>query len=77
MRSCGFLYVANATTEPSGVVAFLNGRWSNIEKALFKFFTQKGLVIRVFLIFGVRPVNLRRLAFNLKLNCIGHQRKKI
>lgn len=43
----GFSYVANATTEPSGEVAFLNGRWSNIEKALFKFFTQNGLVIRV------------------------------
>ena len=25
----------------------LNGRWSNIEKALFKFFTQNGRVIRV------------------------------
>ncbi len=31
MRSCGFLYVVNATTGPSGVVAFLNVRWSNIE----------------------------------------------
>ena len=43
----GFSYVANATTELSGEVAFLNGRWSNKEKALFKFFTQNGLVIRV------------------------------
>lgn len=43
----GFSYVANATTEPSGEVAFLNGRWSNKEKALFKIFTQNGLVIRV------------------------------
>ena len=43
----GFSYVANATTEPAGEVTFLNGRWSNIEKALFKFFTQNGLVIRV------------------------------
>lgn len=43
----GFYYVANATTEPSGEVAFLNGRWSNIEKTHFKFFTQNGLVIRV------------------------------
>ena len=50
--------MANATTETLGEVAYLNGGWSNIEKARFKFFTQNGLVIQVFLIFGVRPVNL-------------------
>ena len=43
----GFSYVANATTEPLGEVTFLNGRWSNIEKARFEFFTQNGLVIHV------------------------------
>ena len=43
----GFSYVANATTEPLGEVAFLNGRWANKEKNHFKFFTQNGLVIRV------------------------------
>lgn len=42
----GFSYVANATTEQSGEVAFLNGRWTNKEKARFEFLAQNGLVIR-------------------------------
>ncbi len=38
----GFSYVANATTEPSGEVAFLIGRWSNRTKARFRIFSQNG-----------------------------------
>ena len=41
----GFSYVANATTEPSGEVAFLNGRWSNKKKSL-RDLTQNGILIR-------------------------------
>lgn len=43
----GFSYVANATTEPSGEVAFLNGRWSNMKKSPLRDFSQNGLVMRV------------------------------
>lgn len=40
-------FYENCGYKRSGMVAFLDGRWSNIEKTLFKFFTQNGLVIRV------------------------------
>ena len=38
--------VANATTEPSGEVTFLQRRLANAKETHFKFFAQNGFVIR-------------------------------
>ncbi|MGN0318522.1 MAG: hypothetical protein ACI4E1_11390 [Lachnospira sp.] len=55
----GFSYVANVTTEPLGEVAFLNGRWSNIEKALFKFFTQNASGLIAYLDTQIKEIHTK------------------